>query len=76
EAIPIVQKFRSAGINTDFDIMGRGLTKNIQYADAYGIPYVLFIGKNELEQGKVKLRDMKTGKEELLSIEQAVKRLA
>ncbi|MCM2326145.1 MAG: His/Gly/Thr/Pro-type tRNA ligase C-terminal domain-containing protein, partial [Candidatus Woesearchaeota archaeon] len=75
EAIPIVQKLRRAGIKTDYDMMERGITKNLDYANAYAIPFVMFIGKQELEKGLVKLRDMKTGKEELLTVEEAINKL-
>jgi len=37
------------------------------------IPYVVFIGKKELSEKKFKLRDMKTGKEKLLNINQIIK---
>jgi histidyl-tRNA synthetase len=65
----IVASFRAAGINTDVDIVGRGLSKNIQYADAYGIPYVLFVGEDELKAGKLKLRDLASGQETLATVE-------
>jgi len=36
------------------------------------IPYVLFVGKDELKQKKVKLKDMKTGKEKLMNAAELV----
>ncbi len=75
ECIPIVQKLRKAGIKTDYDMMERGISKNLDFANAYGIPYVIFVGKKELEEGKVKLRDMKNGTEDMLSVELAIKKL-
>ncbi|MBN2422166.1 histidine--tRNA ligase [Candidatus Woesearchaeota archaeon] len=75
KSIGIAQKLRKAGIKTDMDIMQRGISKNLQYANAYGIPFVLFIGEDELKQNKVKLKDMKSGKEELLSVDQVIDKL-
>lgn len=75
ECIPIVQKLRKAGIKTDYDMMERGISKNLDFANAYGIPYVIFVGKKELEEGKVKLRDMKKGTEEMFTLENAIKKL-
>ncbi|MBD3209013.1 histidine--tRNA ligase [Candidatus Woesearchaeota archaeon] len=63
DAAGVVEELRDDGINADVDLIGRGLTKNIKYADAYGIPYVLFVGEDELERREFKLRNLKTGKE-------------
>ena len=46
------------------------ISKALEFADSYKIPYVIFVGKDELKQKKVKLRDMKSGKESLISIEE------
>ncbi|MBC8500922.1 MAG: histidine--tRNA ligase [Nanoarchaeota archaeon] len=75
ESIKIAQKLRNSGIKIDMDISGRGISKNLNYANALDIPYVIFVGEKELKQKKVKLRDMKTGKEQLLSINNLVKKL-
>ena len=53
--------------------MGRGVSKNLNYANSLGIPYVIFIGEDELRQNKVKVRDMKSGEEKLVSESEAVK---
>ncbi len=73
ESIEIVQKLRDAGINADIDLTERGPSKNLEYANSLGIPFVAFIGKKELAENKIKLRDMESGKEELINIEEAVK---
>ncbi len=75
KTIAIVQKLRDAGIKTDFDFMERGISKNLDYANTLGIPYVIFVGEKELAEKKVKLRDMKTGIEEMLSVEDVIKSL-
>jgi histidyl-tRNA synthetase len=75
KCISIAQKLRKAGINTDMDLQGKGISNNLDYANSYGIPYVIFAGERELAEGKVKLRDMKTGKEEILSVETAIEKL-
>lgn len=64
----IVEELRSKGLKVDMDIMGKGISKNLEYANSYGIPYVLFIGEEELKKKKYKLKNMKTGKEEFLDI--------
>ncbi|MBI5880998.1 histidine--tRNA ligase [archaeon] len=75
ECMKIAEEMRKSGINTDLDISARGISKNLDYANSLGIPYVIFAGEDELKQKKVKLRDMKTGKEELLAVKDVVKRL-
>jgi len=63
DAIGIADEFRSKGINTDVDLLSRGISKNIRYADSYGIPFVLFVGEDELAGGMFKLKELSTGKE-------------
>ena len=75
ESIKIAQQLREAGINTDIDSMGKGPSKNLEYANSLGIPYVAFVGKKELEENKIKLRDMNTGEEEMLKINDIIKTL-
>ncbi len=75
KCLEIVKKLRSSGINTDIDIMNRGVSKNLDYANRLGIKYVVFAGKKELSKNKVKLRDMQTGKERLLSVKKLVDEL-
>jgi histidyl-tRNA synthetase len=75
KSLEIAQELRNAGIKTDIDLIGRGPSKNLNYASAMGIPYAIFIGEEELKQEKVKLKDMKTGKEELLSVSDVIEKL-
>ena len=75
ESMKIAQQLRDAGINTDIDLLDKSPSKNLEYANSLGIPYVVFVGKKELQDNKVKLRDMRSGKEEMMSINDVVKRL-
>ncbi|MBI2650713.1 histidine--tRNA ligase [Candidatus Woesearchaeota archaeon] len=75
ESMKIAQQLRDAGINTDIDSMDKGPSKNLEYANSLGIPFVVFVGKKELGENKVKLRDMKSGKEELMEVDEVVKKL-
>ena len=72
EGIKIAEELRKAGIKTDIDLNNKGISKNLQYANALGIPSVLFIGEEELKSGKLKLRDMKTGEETSLTVKELV----
>lgn len=63
EAREIVEKLREAGIKTETDLVGRGPSKNLEYANSLQIPYVIFVGEEEVKKKKYTLRDMKTGKQ-------------
>ncbi len=67
ESMKIAEELRREGVNVDIDLAGKGPSKNLKYANSLNIPYVLFIGEEELKQGKVKLKNMKTGEEKLLT---------
>ncbi len=75
ESLKIVQQLREEGINADFALSKKGVSKNLEYASSLGIPCVIIIGETELKKKKVLLRDMVSGQEQLLSIKDAVKKL-
>jgi histidyl-tRNA synthetase len=75
DCFSIVDNLRNGGVKVDFDLIGRGISKNLDYADKLGIPFVLFVGPKELKLNKFKLKDMKSGKEEILSLEKIRKKL-
>jgi histidyl-tRNA synthetase len=70
ESLIIARSLRSKGLNVDLDIVGRGISKNLQYADALSIPYVLIVGEDELKAEKLKLKDMVSGEEKMISLSQ------
>jgi histidyl-tRNA synthetase len=49
--------------------------KQMEYANSIGLPFALFIGKNEIQKKKFTLRDLKTGKESSLTELQLIKKL-
>lgn len=76
EARGIVVKLRAAGISAQVDLMNRKLGKQFEYAHSQGIPFAVIIGEREKKEGKVTLRDMKSGKEKVLRLEEAIKELS
>lgn len=75
EGLETAQRLRWAGIAADLDLAGRGVSDNLKYANSYDIPYVLLIGPDELERNRLKLRDMGSGEEELLTPDEVIARL-
>ena len=75
ECFEIAKIMRANGIKTEVDLVGRGISKNLSYANTLEIPYVLFVGQDELKEGKLKLRDMKKGEEFMISMEEVCSKL-
>ena len=75
ESLKILQQLREAGINADFDLNQRGVSKNLEYASSMGIPNALIIGEDEIKQGKVLLRNMQSGDQQLMTVKDVIKKL-
>lgn len=76
KALEIVQMLRDKSLSCDYDLRSRSLSKQLEYASNMKIPYVVIVGERELKEDSVKLRNMETGKEELVKISKLVKILA
>jgi histidyl-tRNA synthetase len=63
EALKLARKLREEGISVEVEVMGRKLSKGLEYADSRKIPEVLIVGKADLAEGKATLRDMRTGEQ-------------
>jgi len=71
-AFDLCAQLRKAGIKTDFDFCGRKVKRNFEYADKLEIPWVVIIGEEEVAKKIATLRNMKTGAQEVLDLEQIV----
>jgi histidyl-tRNA synthetase len=72
ESIKLAQELREQEISC---IILDKISKALEYANIQGIPYVIFLGQEEIKKKKFKLRDMKTGKEELLNEKDLINKL-
>lgn len=63
EAIRVASIIRQY-TSCEIELMGRKLDKAMNYANNEGIPYVVIVGEDELREGKVVLKDMKTGEQQ------------
>jgi histidyl-tRNA synthetase len=72
EAIKIAQQLREKNISTIIDMMGRKLGKQFEYADKKGIPSVVIVGERELAENSVTVRDMKTGDQTKVKLDELV----
>jgi len=72
EAMKIAGLFRKNGVAAMIDLRERSLAKQLNYANSLNIPYVVIIGREEMKQGKVKLRDFRSGEEKLVGAEECI----
>ena len=63
KAIKLAEKLRKKEVSC---FVMYQISKALDYANSLGIPYVIFIGKEEVKKKKIKLRDMKSGEEKML----------
>lgn len=74
-SLPILQKFREAGIAAELYPEAAKLKKQMTYADNNNIPFVLLIGSQEMGSGNLNLKNMQTGEQESLKLEQILEKL-
>ncbi len=72
ETSKICQSLRGAGINTEQQLQASVLGKQFKYADRKGIPFVIILGEDEVKENVVMLKDMKTGEQEKLQLEEVI----
>lgn len=71
--LQVASALRAAGINTDIYFEGGKMKKKMKYADKWRIPFVIIIGEEERTTGLYTLKDMKTGEQLKLSLEDAIR---
>lgn len=69
-AAKIVYGLRLSGISAECDHMGRSLKAQMKYADKLGAKFTLVLGDNELESGRAKIKNMQTGEQTELAIDE------
>ena len=60
---------RNAGIPTEVYYADKGFKHKMKFADKLGIPYVAVIGSSEEESGSVSVKNMATGEQVTVSLE-------
>jgi len=75
KALEVATKLREAGINTQVYLEDKKIKSKFKYADKLQIPNVIIIGDEEIESNTVALKNMETGQQEILSIEEVVEKL-
>lgn len=70
--LPIVNKMRQSGVRTEMFPDTAKMKKQMGYANYKQIPFVALAGENEMNAGKVTLKNMATGEQQLLTPEELV----
>ena len=70
--LPIVAKAREAGIRTEIFPDSTKMKKQMSYANAKQIPFVALAGENEMTAGKVTLKNMLSGDQQLVTAEELI----
>ena len=73
--MPAVAKARAAGIRTEIYPDAAKMKKQMSYANAKQIPFVALAGETEMAQGKLTLKDMTTGEQQLVTPDELIKAL-
>lgn len=70
--LPVVRACRAAGISTEMFPDKAKMKKQMSYANAKNIPFVVLAGENEMAQGKVTLKNMESGEQTLVTAEELI----
>ena len=74
-AIALATQLRSCGIRTQLHCEEKKFKQKIAYADKLGIPYVIFLGEDEISAGVVACKDMATGEQTKLDAAATIYRI-
>ena len=72
KAVEVATALRDAGIRTQLYTEKKKFKAKIGYADKLGIPYVIFLGEDEIANNVVTLKDMTSGEQKTLPVAEAV----
>ena len=71
-SMKMLKELRNAGIAAEIYPDASKMKKQMGYADNLAIPFVAIVGETEMEQNKMMLKNMTTGEQSLVSVEEAI----
>ena len=74
-AIALATQLRQAGIRTQLHCEQKKFKAKMSYADKLSIPYVIFLGEDEIKEGVVACKDMKSGEQTKLNTQETIDRI-
>ena len=75
KSIEVATKLRENGINTQIYTDNAKIKNQFKYANRLNIPFVIVIGEDEIQNNTVSLKNMETGEQETITIEEAINRV-
>ena len=75
QSLKYVMQLRKEGISAELYPESSKMKKQMTYANGKNIPFVAMVGETELAEGKVALKNMSTGEQELLDISKVIEKL-
>ena len=74
--IPLVAQLRKAGVRTEIYPDAAKMKKQMSYANAKEIPFVVLVGENEMNTGKLTLKNMTTGEQTQVNIDELIEKVS
>jgi histidyl-tRNA synthetase len=72
KATTILKTLRENGISSDMDLIGRGPSKNLDYANSIGAKKAVFVGEDEWSKNSVSVKDMDSGEQKDVPVDQLI----
>lgn len=70
--LPFIAEIRKNGIRAEIFPDKAKMKRQMNYANAKNIPYVVFAGEDEIEKGKLMLKDMQSGEQKLVTAKELI----
>ena len=70
--LPLLNKVRARGIRAELYPDSAKMKKQMSYANAKAIPFVALAGESEINEGKVTLKNMETGEQQMLTVDELI----
>ena len=74
--LPLVAQVRAAGIRTELYPEAAKMKKQMGYADTKKIPFVAIVGETEMAEGKINLKNMLTGEQKMVTLDELIQSFA
>ncbi|MDY3317395.1 histidine--tRNA ligase [Riemerella anatipestifer] len=69
QAIDIIRKLRAKGISSELYPEAAKLKKQFTYAEKKGIPYIVFVGEEEIKNKEISIKNLATGEQNKVALE-------
>ena len=73
--LPMLSKLRQKGVRAEIYPESAKMKKQMTYANNNNISYVALVGENEINEGKITLKNMKSGEQDMLTVEEVIETL-